>query len=266
MLLETVYIYAKVSYYYYMDDCLIISVFNDGVYELALNHLTSLRNQGIENYMAFTTGKKSYTLLAEKGFNVSLIEGIEDYNDEFSFTSSEFGMFSYIRYKIIMMLFDKYKYIWYLDVDTVVLGDINKEIDRNVEWDLLIQDDIQMPCTGCMLFRTSDSSKKTIKKVWELRKSNMTCQMAFFKHIQNKMISIKITILSKYKFVSGGFYFDNDEICTIDDNTRTKREDMRKYMSNNESPLFVHANFMVGNDKKIAAFKRHGLWFIDNIE
>ena len=43
-----------------MDDCLIISVFNDGVYELALNHLTSLRNQGITNYMAFTIGKKTF--------------------------------------------------------------------------------------------------------------------------------------------------------------------------------------------------------------
>ena len=29
-------------------------------------------------------------------------------------------------------------------------------------------------------------------------------------------------------------------------------------------PVFVHANFMTGTDNKIAALKRHGLWFIDN--
>ena len=158
------------------------------------------------------------------------------------------------------------KYIWYLDVDTVVLGDINKEIDRNAAWDLCVQDDIQMPCTGCMLFRTSDSSKITIQKIWELREPKFNDQITLANLIKNNMISIKITALSRYKFMCGGLYFDDDEICKLDDIVRKARENVRNNMANNESPLFVHANFMVGNDKKIAAFKRHGLWFIDNIE
>ena len=148
-----------------MSDCLIFCVFNDGVYELALNHLTSLRTQGIKNYMAFTTGNKSYDLLKKKGFNISLIANGENYNGEFSYSSDEFGMFSYLRYKILLSLLEKFGYVWYLDVDTVVLGDINEEIDRDAAWDLCIQDDIQMPCTGCMLFRSSYPSKKAIKQI-----------------------------------------------------------------------------------------------------
>ena len=145
-----------------MSDCLIICVFNDGVYELALNHLTSLRMQGIENYMAFTTGNKSHDLLKEKGFQCDrwMANG-EGHNGNFDYSSDEFGMFSYIRYKIMLPLLEKYKYIWYLDVDTVVLGDINVEIrPGRCLGPVCIQDDIQMPCTGCMLFKSSYPSKK----------------------------------------------------------------------------------------------------------
>ena len=247
-----------------MNDCLIFCVFNDGVYELALNHLTSLRTQGIKNYMAFTTGNKSYDLLKKKGFNISLIANGENHNGEFSYSSDEFGMFSYLRYKILLSLLEKFGYVWYLDVDTVVLGDINEEIDRDAAWDLCIQDDIQMPCTGCMLFRSSYPSKKAIKQIWDLKSPVGNDQIILANLIKNKNISMLIVKLSMYKFMNGLLYFDDDEICHLDETASKMRAKVKSEWDNLDPPIFVHANFMTGVDNKIAALKRHGLWFIDN--
>lgn len=58
----------------YMKNLLIISVFNDGVYDLALNHLTSLKKQNITNYLAFTTGKKTYEDFSRMKFNIRLLD------------------------------------------------------------------------------------------------------------------------------------------------------------------------------------------------
>ena len=247
-----------------MNDCLIFCVFNDGVYELALNHLTSLRMQGIENYMAFTTGKKSHDLLKDKGFNVTLIANGEDHNGNFSFSSDEFGMFSYLRYKIMLPLLGRYKYIWYLDVDTVVLGDINGEIDRDAAWDLCIQDDIQMPCTGCMLFRSGYPAQKAIKQIWDLKSPVGNDQITLANLMQNRELSMEIVRLSVYRFMNGLLYFDDDEINNLDANATKARAKLKKNLDC--SPIFVHANFMTGTDNKIAALKRHGLWFTDNAE
>jgi hypothetical protein len=247
-----------------MSDCLIFCVFNDGVYELALNHLTSLRMQGIENYMAFTTGNKSHDLLKEKGFNVTLVANGEGHNGNFDYSSDEFGMFSYIRYKIMLPLLEKYKYIWYLDVDTVVLGDINGEIDRDAAWDLCIQNDMQMPCTGCMLFRSSYPSERAIRRVWDLKSPVMHDQMTLANLVKNKELSAVIVLLPIDKFMNGLLYFDDDEICQLDTTAKAVRERVKGDRDKFGSPIFVHANFMTGTDNKIAAFKRHGLWFIDN--
>jgi hypothetical protein len=247
-----------------MGDCLIFCVFNDGVYELALNHLTSLRIQGIENYMAFTTGEKSHNLLKNKGFNVTLIANGEGHNENFDYSSDKFGMFSYIRYKIMLPLLERYKYLWYLDVDTVVLGDINGEIDRAAAWDLCIQDDIHMPCTGCMLFRSGFAAHKAIKQIWDLKSPVIHDQITLANLIRNKELSMVIVRLPIYKFMNGLLYFDDDEICKLDEISSKVRGSVKSEWNNLVPPIFVHANFMTGTDNKIAALKRHGLWFTDN--
>ena len=39
-----------------MNECIIFNLFNDGVIDLAHNHLQSLKNNNITNYISFTTG------------------------------------------------------------------------------------------------------------------------------------------------------------------------------------------------------------------
>ena len=64
--------------------------------------------------------------------------------------------------------------------------------------------------------------------------------------------------------MNGLLYFDDDEICHLDETASNVRAMVKNKWDTLESPVFVHANFMTGTDNKIAALKRHGLWFIDN--
>ena len=52
---------------------LFISVFNFGGITLALNHLESLKRQGITNYRAYVSDQESYDVLIEKGHPVERI-------------------------------------------------------------------------------------------------------------------------------------------------------------------------------------------------
>jgi hypothetical protein len=79
------------------NNCLIISVFNDGVYDLALNHITSLKKQGIENYMAFTTGKKTYNDFTEKGFNITFRKENNLQSGELNWSGYEFNKFDVLH-------------------------------------------------------------------------------------------------------------------------------------------------------------------------
>lgn len=56
------------------SDLLFISVFDFGCLELGLNHLQSLKNQGIYNYMSFVTDDETYNIIIKYGFNCTLVE------------------------------------------------------------------------------------------------------------------------------------------------------------------------------------------------
>ena len=131
-----------------MKDLIFISIFNDGVYELALNHLLSLKKNNIENYIGYTNGKKSYNDFKNIGLNVEYFE--YENNNEFKWSSNEFNNFSLLRYKFIIENLKKYNKVWYMDVDTVVLHNLNNYKHIN-NISLILQDDINMPCTGCLL-------------------------------------------------------------------------------------------------------------------
>ena len=49
-----------------MSEITFISVFNEACLELAMNHLESLKKNGIENYIAYVTDKESYNKLLNK--------------------------------------------------------------------------------------------------------------------------------------------------------------------------------------------------------
>jgi len=240
--------------------CLIISVFNDGVYELALNHLTSLRNQNITNYMAFTTGEKTFKDFKEKGFNITFLDNKEHISTNFeSFATPDFNKIQFLRYEVLLKYLPKYKYVWYLDVDTVVLDNINKFIPKDDIFDCCMQDDINMFCCGCMLFRNTQRSFKMIELIYKHRTNKHNDQI-IFRSLLLSMPHLKVKVFNRVKFPNGLLFFDEEIIGK--QNGFLKAEKDKYEAIPNKSPAFVHANFMVGNEKKKNAFKKYDLWFI----
>jgi len=245
------------------NDCLIISVFNDGVYDLALNHLTSLKKQGIKNYMAFTTGEKTFKDFKEKGFNITFYKANDLQLGELKWSGYEFNKFDALRYKIAKELLLTYKYVWYLDVDTVVLDNINT-VAPKINCDCCFQDDINMLCTGCIFFIRTNSTLILINRILK-EISNYdykhNAQLILRSIIKSQCVPyLKVKVFNRVKFPNGLLFFDEE---IIGKKTGFLKAEKDKYEAiPNKSPAFVHANYIVGNEKKINAFKKYGLWFI----
>jgi hypothetical protein len=112
---------------YTMGDLLFISVFNYGCIGIAHNHLESLKRNRIQNYQAFVTDKESLEYLSSRGYHVVLIDESQYTKEKTDFDTKPFNELSYLRYKIIQKLLQENKTVWYLDVDTVVLKDLNAD-------------------------------------------------------------------------------------------------------------------------------------------
>ena len=129
---------------------IIINLYNDGMLELAENQLLSFEKVGITKYLSFTTGKYSYNYLKQKGYNVVLYN-TDDVQLELDWGSYKFIDMERLRFKLISDLLKEYKCVFYLDVDIVLLKNIEPFFEINNEKCLYIQNDLNMPCIGCML-------------------------------------------------------------------------------------------------------------------
>jgi len=250
---------------------LIISVFNYGAIEIATNHLKSLQNQGIDNYMAYVTDEESLVELQEKGYHVTLFErpieeGLSKGKEDFGTT--HFNDFSYIRYLILGQLLKEGKTVWYLDVDTVVLSDIREyygkilQENNNHLPDIIFQNDINMACSGCMLCFPTRVTMKILQDTYLHRNDKYNDQL-FLNRIMEPYIEqnhCKIAYFQTNFFPNGLLYFHAPHAHP--DYLDLQRR-FRDYRDVEKGPVaFVHANWMVGIDTKIAAFKEHGLWFL----
>lgn len=241
-------------------ELLFISVFNLGGIPLALNHLESLRKQNIKNYRAYVTDKESYDILLEKGHPTELvIETPENITKEkANFGTTEFNTLSYTRYKVILDLLGKGHPVWYLDIDTAVLQNLNEVYEdlNGTVYHAAMQDDINMLCTGCMLLFPRPITIKLMQSIYENRTSSENDQI-ILKHIlmQNRNV-INILALNKLQFPNGLLYFNE-----LNENPRYRMLQI-KFKQSILPVYFVHANWMVGMEAKINAFKKKGLWFV----
>jgi len=238
-------------------DVLFISVFNLGCIEIAENHLVSLVKSGITNYMAYVSDKESFEILSKKGYNVTHYD--EKYGTEkYDFGTKSFNSLSYLRYKIIAELLKSGKTVWYLDVDTVVLQNLNTMIPliANLNCDLAMQSDINMPCTGCILFFPNPKNIRTTELVYNLRGSIDNDQIMFLNLLSTHQIDSKLHLLDVNAFPNGLLYFNELH------EQQFYREIQLKFRSSQTPVCFVHANWMVGIDTKIKAFKSKGLWYL----
>jgi hypothetical protein len=239
-----------------MENILFISVFNLGCIEIAENHLISLIKNNIHNYLAYTTDEESFNILDKKGYNVKYYSSQQS-NEKMNFGTDEFNNLSYIRYKIMNELLNQGKIVWYLDVDTVVLYDLNQMVSQFVNKGLVMQNDINMPCSGCMLLFPNDITKQLTDIIYNLRTSKQNDQIILAQLLMNNKHIINLHLLDYHYFPNGLLYFNE-----LSDNPNLRNVQL-SFRQQTEKPIyFVHANWMIGIDTKITALKNKGLWYL----
>ncbi len=239
-----------------MDDLLFISVFNYGGIELAKNHIESLKRNNIKNYVAYVTDEESYAELLKMNYNVTKYTNDLINKEKNDFATPEFNNLSYTRYNIISSLLKEGKTVWYCDVDTVVLSDLNmyySQLDKNI--DIYFQNDINMLCTGCMLFRPTILNIKLTEFMY-LQKNSENNDQVFLNRIIRNSHNMKFGIFYENQFPNGLLYFNELK------EENYFRQAQEKFNKSNEPVYFVHANYMVGIETKINALKSKNLWFI----
>jgi hypothetical protein len=235
-------------------DIVFISVFNLGCIEIAENHISSLLRCGITNYRAYVTDTASFDILVKKNYNV-LYYSVQHSTEVMNFGTSGFNDLSYIRYKIINELLNQCKIVWYLDVDTVVLYNLNTIISEYTDKDIVMQNDINMPCSGCMLCYPTETTKNITDIIYNSRTSSENDQILLAKLLYNNN-NIKLHLLDHYTFVNGLLYFN--ELSTHEIYRKLQIE-----FKKTTKPLYlVHANWMIGIETKINQLKNKNLWYL----
>jgi len=228
-----------------------ISVSNMGCVELTINHIESLKRVGMTNYIAYAIDSRCYETLRSKGYNTHLL-GRDDMNQYHDFNTPGFDHISFMRYHVIDKLLREGKTVWYLDVDSVVVQDLNSYVDVVKDnFDVALQDDCYMPCTGCMLF--FPSAVGLVKPMIETRDFSKNDQIYFLKFL--KRTKLRVGLLNRNIFPNGLLYFNDDNPKHIAKQIEFRNSDPSKIM-------FIHANWIVGVQAKIASFKSKGLWFV----
>ena len=239
---------------------LFISVFNFGGITIALNHLESLKRQGITNYRAYVSDQESYDVLIEKGHPVEKITGSDTAltKEKTDFGATDFNTLSYTRYKVIGELLRQNQPVWYLDIDTVVLQNLNDmyEVLKNAKYDAVMQNDINMLCTGCMLLFPTQNAIQLCDVVYGNRTSRDNDQIILAHILRNTPQRYSIFALNMWQFPNGLLFFKE-----LDKNPRY-RELQEQFKQSTCPVYFVHANWMVGVENKINALKEKGLWYI----
>jgi hypothetical protein len=242
-----------------------VSVFNYGCIDLALNLLQSIRNNSFEkHHICYVTDNESYYLIKKQNYNVELFSSLSFNKDKNDFDSIEFNNISYARYYVLKELASKYNNMWYIDTDIVILSNlydyyINQIKNKNIKYDLIFQNDINMRCTGCFLMRTSDKTLKWIENMIE-NKRNIGDQIILREIIQRGLLDgYTVRLFLNHKFPNGLLYF-----AELNDNPHMRQHQIeyRNRPNRGSEAMLVHANYMIGIDTKIEAFKKHNLWFI----
>ncbi len=241
-------------------EVLFISIFNLGGINIALNHLESLRRQNIQNYRAYVTDKESYDILIEKGHPVEMVTNPPTSltKDKPDFGTPDFNTFSYMRYKVIIELLEQGQPVWYLDIDTVVLQNLNDVYDdlKREHYDAVMQNDVNMLCSGCMLLFPKPITIKLMRSIYENRTHKEGDQIIMLHILKQNPNTIKIMALNTLQFPNGLIYFNE-----LHDNPKY-RELQIKFRQSILPVYFVHANWMIGMETKINALKKKGLWFV----
>jgi hypothetical protein len=248
------------------EELLIVCCFDQGSRELGINHLISLQKQGIENYMAFIADKTTYDLVKVHGFKCTLIDDAKFSTNQKTFGNPDFVEFSFLRYKFINESLKLYKSVWYLDVDTVVLDNLNNIYPEYVGkgYDIVFQNDVHQiqNCTGCMLYFSNDKTLNMTEYVYKGMNWQIPDQHFVNYFLMHNPGVFKTTMFDLERFPNGLIHFDKPELIELSTEFKDFKTNFHKNKDETKKIAFVHANWMVGIDTKINAIKKKGLWYL----
>ena len=249
------------------NELLFICVFDYGSAELGVNHIQSLQNNNITNYMSFALDKRCYDMIKERGFKVTLVDDIENhafFNNKKEFGRPDFTETSFYRYKIIHEQLKTHKAVWYMDVDTVVLQDLNRYYTqyKGKNYDMVYQNDIHQitRCTGCVLYFSNPKTIEATLHIYRGKNNQIPDQHFTHYFLEQNRNSFNTTLFETTEFPNGLLFFDLDDLISVEPQFMEMK---KKYETTpNKKTAFVHANWMVGNENKIRVLKKKGLWFV----
>jgi len=243
-----------------MENLIIISIISNA-HEIVLahNHLISLRRAGYLNTITYCTDSLLCSKLNENGFKCELIA--EERSSH---------AFSYVRFDIIRNLLEQYEKVWYMDIDSVIVGNILEALDGDNGWDIQFEDEHMLQCVGNIIARNTEKTKQLLEKLYEKKNDEYNSQHYFSHIIRNRKLTlpIKIKIMSIYKFCPGFLYFSEDFLLPLGDDEGKARENIKKIFIDTvkkdkiKKPVFIHGNYIGTIADKITAFKKYNLWFI----
>jgi hypothetical protein len=238
---------------------LFISVFNNGSIDLGINHITSLKNNNINNYLACVTDMETFDTLTKLNFNVKYYNFDTSLTDKMDFGTTKFNIYSYFRYYIIKDFLKQNYDIWYLYTDIVVNYNLNLEYNNLISknFDFFFQNDINMPCSGCMLFKSNSNNLDLIDLIINNKNFNTNDQI-IIKNLLQKL-KFNYSLLPLHYYPNGVLFFDPPYVSPPDSLTSI----VNTYKKLNITPYIIHANWMIGNSNKINAFKSKKLWFVN---
>jgi hypothetical protein len=176
-----------------------------------------------------------------------------------------------LRYHIAGHWIRAGKDVWYMDVDTVLLKDVRPvyEIYKNLGTNICIQDDINMPCSECVLYMASEDNAKITDIITSQKDKfpndqlTLTAVLNSLNNPTNQNVfkkPIQFTLFDRNLFPNGLLYFDDDFVSTPKQFVSIKAE----YKKSGEKPFFVHANWMIGNAKNRPHLKNMVYGFCSN--
>lgn len=107
-----------------------------------------------------------------------------------------------------------------------------------------------------MYLRATKNTIDHVKMLIEMNNNKLNDQQILNSNL--RFLPLSYSMLDFERFIAGVLFFDKK---FLNNPPSTKINKIRNKIKA-ENAIFIHANHMVGNDKKIAALKSENLWFI----
>ena len=212
----------------------VITMTNEGGMEMAKNLLTSIKKVGIP-----LSQVRMYVI------NGEVKQQSVDY------ATPDFNRLMRAKVEVILDAMETNKEVLWVDTDIVFLKNCLEDIRvRKGTAEMCFQPNVENQyCAGFFYVRSSPRTKNFLKSIIEFMKQNPNVDdEQVFNHTLH-MFGLLATTLPYWQYPVGrAFFSDDGGISSALEPSKIN---------------IVHNNWIVGNENKVARFKKNGLWNVD---